>query len=146
HSMNILMNNGKALIADFGVLNQTFSYTNPQYLKHIIIDKESDIYSLGVLLLELTSGVTPFNGSTNSLIATIILQNKREKMIANTPTEYANLCTKCWSFEQDQHPSSNEIKISLEKLSTEITSNVVENNIIIDNDVHMEIENTNNEN
>ncbi|KAF0412025.1 kinase-like protein [Gigaspora margarita] len=132
--MNILMNNGKTLIADFSVPNQKFSYLN-----HNIIDKKSAIYSLGVLLWELISEVPPFNGSTNLLITAIILQNKREKIIANTPTEYANICTKCFSFEPDQCPSSNEIKISLEKLSTEIiTTNVVENNVIINNDVHME--------
>ncbi|RIB26154.1 kinase-like domain-containing protein, partial [Gigaspora rosea] len=73
---NILMNNdGRALITDFGISKQikdtstsssnmggVAAYIEPQYfLYNKKPDKKSDIYSLGVLFWELTSGVRPFN-------------------------------------------------------------------------------------
>ncbi|RIB16439.1 kinase-like domain-containing protein, partial [Gigaspora rosea] len=90
HSKNVLVNDGKALIADFGIakqlndsisLNSTIAgmpaYIDPRYLQfylqfgsNIKIDKKFDIYSLGVLLWELTSGIPPFN--SHHLLAIIL--------------------------------------------------------------------------
>ena len=56
-------------------------------------NKKSDIYSVGILLWELTSGKPPFsdlNISRNTLMFSIS-QGTREKPIPNTPDEYVNL-------------------------------------------------------
>ncbi|CAG8458417.1 13245_t:CDS:2 [Cetraspora pellucida] len=133
HSKNILMNNGKALISDFGIskqLNDTtksssnlsgmIEYTDPRYLQcKVCRDKTSDIYSLGVLLWELTSGIPPFHGLNFMTKIIQISQNKREKIIANTPSDYANLIEKCWSSDPDQRPALDQILIQIENLSKE---------------------------
>ncbi|CAG8823721.1 19256_t:CDS:2, partial [Dentiscutata erythropus] len=57
----------------------------------------------------------------------------REKIVDNTPPNYANLIQKCWSTEQDQRPPLNEVLDELNKLSTEttiLTSNNIETNAV----------------
>ncbi|RIB20904.1 kinase-like domain-containing protein [Gigaspora rosea] len=117
HSKNILIINGRALITDFGIskqLNDTTSsssnkggipaYIEPQcYLQHENVkrDQRSDIYSLGVLLWELTSGIPPFYSFPDQAIIIKISKGEREKIIKNIPLNYANLYSNCWSSNPD---------------------------------------------
>ncbi|CAG8740208.1 13050_t:CDS:2, partial [Cetraspora pellucida] len=136
HSKNVLINDGNALITDFGIskqLNGTTvsssnsagmpAYTEPQVYIHennAVRDQKSDIYSLGVLFWELTSGVPPFNGSSDwAIMIKIGLHNKREKTIENTPLHYANLYKCCWSSEPNLRPALDKILIELDELSVE---------------------------
>ncbi|RIB22661.1 kinase-like domain-containing protein, partial [Gigaspora rosea] len=121
HSKNILINDGIAMIADFGIsklLDETSSsssnvagiaaYIEPQCIiqceQKVKRDKKSDIYSLGVLFWELTSGVPPFYGLSKFATWDKIRDYKREKTIAYTPTNYMNLYQKCWSSNPNQRP------------------------------------------
>ncbi|CAG8788430.1 11230_t:CDS:2, partial [Dentiscutata erythropus] len=103
-------------------------------IKHKVSrDERSDIYSLGVLLWELTSGVPPFHGLNIATIILEISQNKREKIIANTPSDYANLVEKCWSSDPDQRPTLDQILIELENLSNKTTIEFITNENIKNN-------------
>ncbi|CAG8591133.1 1750_t:CDS:2, partial [Dentiscutata heterogama] len=103
-------------------------------IKHKVSrDERSDIYSLGVLLWELTSGIPPFHGLNIATIILEISQNKREKIIVNTPSDYANLIEKCWSSDPDQRPTLDEILIKLENLSNKTTIEFITNENIKNN-------------
>jgi len=106
-------------LIDFGLsrrLQQPFYYTNKTYgvipymdpktfNKEIIdgnrlykVSKKSDIYSLGILLWELTSGLSPFNFETkiNSkhskhALMSAILKGRRETPIPNTNFKFVKL-------------------------------------------------------
>ncbi|RIB16644.1 kinase-like domain-containing protein [Gigaspora rosea] len=135
-SKNILINYSKALIADFGISkcleDDTSSdsntlgmvaYVDPQYLKKgnkYKRNEKSDIYSLGVLFWEITSGIPPFKTLNHMEIMVKIYNNKREEFIADTPAGYKDLYMKCWSSNPDQRPLSHEVFEELKKLSTEI--------------------------
>ncbi|CAG8768805.1 13802_t:CDS:2, partial [Dentiscutata erythropus] len=58
--------------------------------------------------------------------------DKRE-IIANTPSDYANLIEKCWSSDSDQRPTLDQILIELEKLSNETTIEFITNENIKNN-------------
>ncbi|RIB03930.1 kinase-like domain-containing protein, partial [Gigaspora rosea] len=77
HDKNILVHDGRMIITDFGLSKSLYNssksvtskvygiweYADPQYLKSPFTykrNKFSDIYSLGVLFWELSSGVPPF--------------------------------------------------------------------------------------
>ncbi len=107
-------------LIDFGLsrqLQQSVYYSNRAYgvipymdpktfSKEIIdgkrlykISKKSDIYSLGVLFWELTSGLSPFNfdeAKINSkhskhVLMSAILKGRREKPIPNTNAKFVKL-------------------------------------------------------
>lgn len=146
--MNILISEGRVLITDFGISKQLDATSDtpstgakgiPAYLepqcfiqceeREFEINKKSDIYSLGVLFWELTSGIPPFNKLRDVAIILKIIQNIREEIIANTPLGYSNLYKKCWSTEPDQRPFSDEVLVELDKLSSENTAEFITNNI-----------------
>ncbi|CAG8683104.1 1302_t:CDS:2, partial [Racocetra persica] len=136
HPKNILMNDDKLLIADFGlsrklddsyissasILKGVPAYLDP-YCHHRPgkqLDEKSDIYSLGVIFWELTSGIRPFaNAEHGWMIISYILAGYREQTIPGTPPKYAKLYQKCWSFEPTKRPMICEILENLDLISEE---------------------------
>src|SRR5215213_9633421 len=64
--------------------------------------KYSDMFSLGVLLWQISSGKIPFEDQDNNdmLILTIMLGSTRKvntPRISDTPDEYYNLYNECWN-------------------------------------------------
>ncbi|KAF9150257.1 hypothetical protein BG015_007940 [Linnemannia schmuckeri] len=130
HSRNVLIDDkGKALITDFGLsryLNKELSnngvrgvvpYISPERLKNAPFDKSSDIYSLGVIMWELTSGYPPFDrDGENYMLAFHITTGTREKVIPGTPVEYSELYQKCWDGEPSNRPPLSFILDTLDNL------------------------------
>ncbi|PKY50281.1 kinase-like protein, partial [Rhizophagus irregularis] len=134
HSKNILVNNGKLLIADFGLSKKLaeitpnskgnkygmVEYIEPQCLKNIEYkkDKKSDIYSLGVLLWEISSGRPPFSKCSRGIISCHIKDGYREKPIENTPPKYQKLYQECWDGEPEPRPDIEKVYEILSQLKT----------------------------
>ena len=58
------------------------------------LNEKSDVYSVGVLLWEISSGVPPFHGEDNDIgLIYGISQGRRETTIPDTLADYANLYT-----------------------------------------------------
>ncbi len=67
------------------------SFSDDQNYK---LNKKSDIYSIGVLMWQISSGFKPFSAESdtyNTSLILSILNGKREKVIDGTPIEYSNL-------------------------------------------------------
>ncbi len=83
----------------FGVV----PYVDPKYLnniqnknknQHYILNPKSDVYSVGVLLWQISSGHRPFYAENVDYDANLIMdikKGKREKIVKSTPIEYSNL-------------------------------------------------------
>ncbi|EXX62734.1 uncharacterized protein OCT59_008415 [Rhizophagus irregularis] len=143
HAKNILVNNHKLMIADFGSSKQLseatsvsansendiigmIEYMEPQCFKNIEYKKtkKSDIYSLGVLLWEISSGRPPFLGYQRNILAFHIgFNNLREKPIDDgTPQDYQKLYQKCWDDEPNSRPDIERVYEILCQLKTENSS------------------------
>lgn len=58
------------------------------------LSEKSDVYSIGVLLWEISSGQLPFKGeSYDASLVMRISKGYREKIISDTPIDYSNLYT-----------------------------------------------------
>ncbi|KAF0499951.1 kinase-like protein [Gigaspora margarita] len=144
HSKNILINDDKFLIADFGLSRQkddTYSSPSsitkgmPAYLDpHCYCqpgkkpDEKSDIYSLGVIFWELTSGIPPFSSASNGFaILTQAFAGYREQAIPDTPTDYAKLFRKCWNVVPKERPTIFKILEILNSISKRETLQIIKN-------------------
>ncbi|RIB25806.1 kinase-like domain-containing protein [Gigaspora rosea] len=144
HPKNILINDDKFLIADFGLSRQkddAYSSSHsiakgmPAYLDpHCYCqpgkkpDEKSDIYSLGVIFWELTSGIPPFLIATNGFfILTQAFAGYREQAIPGTQTDYAELFRKCWNAVPKERPTILKILEILNSISKRDTLQLIKN-------------------
>ncbi|CAH1765252.1 8629_t:CDS:2 [Entrophospora sp. SA101] len=134
HSKNILIHNGNIKICDFGISKSlldssieaskrlgTIRYSDPQYLGNIESysrNEKSDIYSIGVLLWEISSGHAPFadKSITSKCIIVAIILGERETIIKGTPKKYAEIYTACWQGKPDLRPHIHEVMRDLDNV------------------------------
>ncbi|PKC74017.1 kinase-like protein [Rhizophagus irregularis] len=123
---NILVHQKVIKLASFGLPSVTFKESSNAFLFDIIpymdpksfntkdyeLGNHSDVYSVGVLLWQISSGCQPFRtGGYNANLATAILSGQREDIIDKTPLEY-----KCWKLEPAERPSMRKVVTTLETL------------------------------
>ncbi|PKK58714.1 HCP-like protein [Rhizophagus irregularis] len=88
------------------------------------------IHSKGVLFWLLSSGRRPFydEGTQYDIsLAMDIVNGKREEIIEDTPVEYSDIYTACWSDDIDERPSI-QIVVSYLKSIIDYSANEIENN------------------
>ncbi|CAB5370801.1 unnamed protein product [Rhizophagus irregularis] len=77
----------------------------------------SDVYSVGVLMWQISSGYQPYrNENYDVSLAISIINGRREKIIDGTPAEYSKLYTECWKYEPHERPNMQDIVSTLKAL------------------------------
>ncbi|RIB23317.1 kinase-like domain-containing protein [Gigaspora rosea] len=131
HAKNILVHDGKPMIADFGVSKLMKSdissarsigeipYIEPERLTNYSHkrDEKSDIYSLGVILWEISSGKRPFEFVQEREIISYILNGVRETPVKDTQTEYVEIYKSCWNQDPTIRPDASLVLDRLEKVT-----------------------------
>jgi serine/threonine-protein kinase len=126
---NILVSTtGQIKVADFGIaralgagveqgLTQTgavmgtATYFSPEQAQGVSTDQRSDIYSLGVVMYEMLSGVPPFTGENAVAIAYKQVHERAmplDQRLTSAPPEVAAIVAKCMEKSPDDRYSSAE--------------------------------------
>ncbi|RHZ66076.1 hypothetical protein Glove_309g46 [Diversispora epigaea] len=134
NSENILIHNGSIKINVFGltkILPESLKfltnslgpiqYIDPQYLEifsTIGKNKSSDIFSLGIILWEISSGNSPFEMESLSNVDLLnnIVNGKREMVIPGTPPKYKEIYTDCWKHDSNSRPDSSQVVKNLSEI------------------------------
>ncbi|CAB5361443.1 unnamed protein product [Rhizophagus irregularis] len=151
---SVLIHQKKIKLSDFGLskmvgeisnnkskVNGMISYIDPKSFEiddNIInqkddeLNEKSDVYSVGVLMWQISSGRKPFSlkGSKDTnddynndiSLALAILDGKREEVIDETPDVYRNLYQECWNLEPKDRPNIQEVVSTLKPIVNPIIS------------------------
>ena len=109
HANNILIHQKAVKLADFGLSKKiaeasnitskifgVLPYMDPKSFnnRNYKINKKSDIYSVGIIMWQISSGHHPFENAEYDVNLILAIQGgEREKIIDDTPIEYNNLYT-----------------------------------------------------
>ncbi|MEP7148584.1 MAG: protein kinase [Acidobacteriota bacterium] len=103
-----------------GIVMGTAQYLSPEQARGKQIDGRSDIWSLGVILYEMLSGVRPFEGETTTDVLAGILKSDPEPLIgaaAVVPDELERILLKALEKDVDQrYQTANEMLNDLKAL------------------------------
>ena len=72
-------------LPSFGVVEGTLSYMSPEQLRGDPADPRSDLFSLGVVFYEMTTGRRPFLGETTAEIVASILRDDPRPLLESRP-------------------------------------------------------------
>ena len=138
---NVLIDNSGLLkIVDFGVaaaqsqgdtqLTKTgYVIGSPKYMapEQILgkkVDERADIYSLGVIMYEMFTGIPPYSRGDHMSVMYQHVQGKARPPIEvnkELPIDLNNLVVKCMSLDKSKRSQSmDELRLSLEKLSAQL--------------------------
>lgn len=130
---NILIgNNGQVKVTDFGIARAVTSasithtgsvigsvhYFSPEHAKGVSTGQKSDIYSLGIILYEMLTGVLPFSGESPISVALKHLQEKADdprNLNPNIPQSVENIILKALMKDPaKRYDSAKEMQADLQ--------------------------------
>ncbi|RGB39991.1 kinase-like domain-containing protein [Rhizophagus diaphanus] len=130
HSGNVLYSQYTSvwLISDLGFCGPADKsskniYGNLPYIAPEVINgKEytfkSDIYSVAMLMWEITSGQPPFiNYGHDYNLAMNIINGIRPRIVSGTPTEYKNLMEQCWDADPSKRPDTYTLWYRIQEMN-----------------------------
>jgi len=109
-----------------GVLMGTVPYMSPEQLRGTGVDHRSDLFSLGVLLYELTTGRRPFEGQSNLDVTSSILRDTPPALTElkpDLPRHLGRIVDHCLEKDaQNRYQSALDVRNALRGLQKEIES------------------------
>jgi serine/threonine protein kinase/Flp pilus assembly protein TadD len=104
----------------------TVAYMSPEQARGEELDPRSDLFSLGVVLYEMSTGVVPFSGSTVALIFDGILHSTAApatKLNSRLPLAMENIFGKALEKDTDlRYQAASELRADLKRIRRDIDS------------------------
>jgi TolB-like protein/tRNA A-37 threonylcarbamoyl transferase component Bud32/Tfp pilus assembly protein PilF len=105
------------LLTSEGTTVGTLAYMSPEQLRGLPADARSDIWSLGVTLYEMASGVRPFQGQSGFEVSSAILNRAPLLLPAGVPAELGAVVGRC--LEKDpanRYQTAQDLRAALEEI------------------------------
>ena len=124
-----------AMLTDFGlsrsrerhgaavntVLGGSYPYLAPEAFRHNAITEAVDIYSFGIMLLEIATLDAPWSGlAPYQITMEVAVEKKRPRVpiTAKIPQGVFSLVRDCWSHEQSDRPAAMEVEMRMANILT----------------------------
>src|SRR2546430_10746983 len=120
HSGNMLIQGGGCFITDLGLCGPVddessgkiygiIPYISPEVLQGEKSTKESDVYSIGMLMWEIFAGHPPFDDKAHDChLIFQICEGLRPEILPEIPNDYARMMQKCWNVDPSKRPIIGE--------------------------------------
>ena len=121
HSGNMLIQAGSCYITDLGLCGPVddessgkiygiIPYIAPEILQGGKNTKQSDVYSIGMLMWEIFSGHPPFDDKAHGPgLILKICEGLRPQILSEMPDDYVQMMQKCWDVNPYKRPTIWEL-------------------------------------
>jgi len=108
----------------------TVAYMSPEQAEGKHVDARSDLFSLGVVLFELSTGDRPFKGDTSLSVLSAILKDTPKSVTAlraDLPREFARIVRRCLQKDpEERYQTAKDVRADLKELRAEVDSGELE--------------------
>jgi serine/threonine protein kinase/Tol biopolymer transport system component len=113
----------------------TVRYMSPEHLRERPVDERADIWSFGVVLYEMLTGVTPFEArSRNDVIATILKRRPKFAFGDDVPVQYRNIVAKALNKSRhERYQTVDDLAADLKGLRRELKGETSAESLTVEN-------------